>query len=241
MTVANNNTETQQCAVQDCARCFDSYHRCEDNICKCLAAHFDPHTAICHAYAVGTGGKPIDIILDKRNPDKDNSFYSIFEDLTKNSDRLWLVVLILVVLTIALFALIFLLGRKYYLGYCWTAHKKEYEPNNESAPKDGYFNKNSINNKSFRQKNGETDDEDDDTAADRSNLMTTTGKRDHASNDKAHNGSNNKSNRYVKVDMSKDRQQQQQQQNQSDTHNGNYQPFHHKIDSPLASSTSTPV
>lgn len=229
-----------------------------------MATHFDPHTALCYKFG-STGGKPaedsdgansthgnITNLFDNENDD--SSLYSIIKDLTKNSDRMWLVILILVVLTILLFTLIFFLIRRHYLGYCWTGHKKEYEPNNKSSPRNGYFNKNSINNKSFRQKNGETEEDGDDTAADRSNLVTKTSV-DKAnkniscgslsqraafvtSNNDDADGDDNQKHLFVKVDMNENKRL----ANSSDPSNGRqYEPFIHRVVSPLASSTSTPV
>jgi hypothetical protein len=173
----------------------------------------------------------------------------------KNSDKLWYVIVMLAVLTIILLALIVMSLRKYFLGYCWTAHKKEYEPNNESAPKSGYFNKDSINNKSFRQKNGEVDDDGDDiddTAADRSNLVTTVNKGRGALLNKGDQRliNNNQEladteNRYVKVDMraaSAIDEDQQQSYEQANSTNTNYQPYHQQLLSrPLSTSNSTAV
>lgn len=142
-----------------------------------------------------------------------NEFYSILKDLTENSDRMWLVLIILISLSVLIICLIFMLVRKHYLGYCWTAHKKEYEPNNKNAPKNGYFDKNSINNKSFRQKNGELIDEHNN----RSNLIASdqllAANEDH-----------------VKLNMDQD------------TGDPYADPrIHHQPIKPLKSSTSTPV
>lgn len=199
MTVKNTDgAETAECLPKSCSSsrdCESEYHVCEDNMCICLADHFDPHTAECYKFG-STGGNKSNANNQTANakgsshdggghPDNANNnkgFNSILKDLMNNSDKLWYVIIILVLLTIILLALIVMSVRRYFLGYCWTAHKKEYEPNNRSAPKGGYFNKDSINNKSFRQKKGgemDNDDDDDcddndDTAADRSNLVTTT-------------------------------------------------------------------
>lgn len=158
-----------ECVEKSCSNsssCESEFHQCDDNKCKCLATHFDPTTARCYKFG-STGGKASDgsasisnSSTGIENQNEGYNFHSILKDLTENSDRMWLVIIILITSSIVLFVLIFLLIRKYCIGYCWTAHKKEYEPNNKVQPKNGYFNKNSINNKSFRQKNGETDDGD---------------------------------------------------------------------------------
>lgn len=115
-----------------------------------------------------------------------------------------------------------MLIRKYSLGYCWTAHKKEYEPNNKTQPKNGYFNKNSINNKSFRQKNGEVDDDDADLVNDKSDgaAFMTPADKDHS---------------YVKVNINDNHQH-----DTTDSFNGNNH-YHHEVTTPLKTSTSTPV
>lgn len=165
--------------------------------------------------------------------DDNNNFYSILKDLTQNSDNLWLVLTILIILSILILLLIVLLIRKYSLGYCWTAHKKEYEPNNKSQPKNGYFNKNSINNKSFRQKNGEIDEENgDDLAEDRLNLV-----RPNKKTGDAEVGRNvlqattaktdGERNNYIKINIS-----------DKETNKPSYQ---HQVGTPLKTSTSTPV
>lgn len=269
-TVSNDGKESIECLPKTCSNssdCESEHHQCEDSKCICSATHFDPHTAGCYKFG-STGGKPTDGTSDSENTitngnitsvvdnddNGDDNFYSILKDLTKNGDRMWLVILILIALTIFLLALIFLLVRKHYLGYCWTRHKIEYEPNNNknSQPKNGYFNKNSITNKSFRKKNGETDEDEDDTAADRSNLVTKTDKKDgslvNCAAFIAPNTTNKSQNRYVKVDMNDHNrrqdggQLQQQRDSRDSTSNGHYyQPFHRQVASPLASSTSTPV
>lgn len=195
-----------------------------------MATHFDPTTAKCYKFG-STGGKLTGDGQDLNNgnltnlPD-DNNFYSILKDLTENSDRMWLVLIILISLSIILILIIFMLVRKHYLGYCWTTHKKEYEPNNKNAPKNGYFNKNSINNKSFRKKNVETDeDEDIESAADNRAFVTTN------TDDKRSSG--------VKVNIDDNHRQ-----DTSEPHNGstNNQYHHnHHLSGPLISSTSTPV
>lgn len=274
MAVVVDGIETEECLPKTCSNssnCESEYHQCEDNKCKCLATHFDPHTAGCYKFG-STGGELTDdnngdlsannttnVSGSGQDDENNNNLYSIFKDLMKNGDNFWLVIMILIIITIILFAFIFMIARKYYLGYCWTAHKKEYEPNNKSQPKNGHFNKNSINNKSFRQKmSGETEDDDyddDNTAADRSNLVTTTtNKKDGAlrtnqtslsSSTTAAAGArgaftttSNKDGQhhYVKVDMNDNNNRET-----SDSSNGHYQPFHHRVVSPLASSTSTPV
>lgn len=182
----------------------------------------------------------------------DNNFYSILKDLTENSDKMWLVLIILISMSIIVFVLIFILLRRHYLGYCWTASKKEYEPNNKNAPKNGYFNKNSINNKSFRKKNGDIEDDDDDalngddndeTAASdaRSNLVTPVDKGKTSTNKnkqstattalKSAGVDNNHD--YVKININED--------NRNNSFNDSKQYYQHQLISPLKTSTSTPV
>lgn len=207
-------------------------------MCKCLATHFNPNSGTCYKFG-STNGKPVDeatgnnLTVPTSLFDTENNFYSTFKDLIRNSDNMWLVLIVLIALTVLLFVLIFTLIRKHYLGYCWTTHKNEYAPNNNSSPKNGNFNKNSINNKSFRKKNGELDDDDvEESAEDRSTLVP------------ALNGKNlsrspfltqavDKEQGYVKVNINE-----HQVSDPSAADNGAQ--FHHQL-SPLASSTSTPV
>lgn len=146
------------------------------------------------------------------------------------SDKSWLVLIIIIVLSLLLIILLLSLLRKHYLGYCWTAHKKEYEPNTakQQAPKNGHFDKNSINNKSFRRRNGDLDDEDagnDSSTEDRSNLVAP----------KKNQGDS------VAVNLNGKQQQQQEsdesQQLTSEQRRLNY----HRQQGPLKTSTSTPV
>lgn len=124
--------------------------------------------------------------------------------------------------------LIFLLLRKHYLGYCWTANKKEYEPNNKNPPRNGYFNKNSINNKSFRQKSsGEVDDENDNDQVNGVAAASTIGSDDLATEDRSSlfissNKRKKNDDNYIKVNVN------------DDTRN-------HYVGQPLLTSTSTPV
>lgn len=273
MTVAQpDGVESVECLPKRCSftrDCESEYHACEDNKCLCLATHFDPHTAECYKFG-STGGKlsgnQTGMSTNSSNTktvDSDKGFTSIFKDLMKNSDKLWYVIIILVVLTFLLLTLMIMIVRKYYLGYCWTAHKKEYEPNN--APKgagSGHFDKNSINNKSFRRKNGEAEeddneDNDDDTAADRSNLVTTTvskngsvlvnsKQRSSPSVGSKKASASDTENRYVKVNMrgtSADRHSGEDDdgQQQADSTNGLYQPYQQASSRPLATSNSTAV
>lgn len=209
-----------------------------------MADHFDPETAKCYKFG-SLGGKSSDELQAEMANNvtggvvgDDNNFYSILKDLTENSDRMWLVLVILISLSILLFLLIFMLVRKHYLGYCWTAHKKEYEPNNKNPAKNGYFNKNSINNKSFKRKSLETDEED---GGDGSNLVGSTG----AESSRVDGHTNRAAlvtspaeqpashHNYVKVNMNDDA---------SDPYNNTQLSYHHhKVASPLTSSTSTPV
>lgn len=231
--------EARQCLPVRCANaatCDMEYHQCEEDICKCLPTHFDPTTAKCYKFGL-TKGKPASELLDENSSTTNNSIantnsrdnydnnniYKTLKDLMENGDKMWLVLIILISLSLIIFVLIFILLRKYYLGYCWTAHKKEYEPNNKTAPKNGYFSKNSINNKSFRQKSsGEVDDlEADNSSADRSSLVRAS--NGDKTNNKSRSVFSNKpatgTNDYVKVDM--------------DNRASNF--------GPLSTSTSTPV
>lgn len=266
-TVKNEEgIEVVECLPKTCSSkndCESEFHICEENRCTCLATHFDPHTATCYKFG-STGGKLEDNSTDLGDlsstggnitnvADGDGSnrgFNSILKDLMRNSDKLWLVVIILILLTLILLALMTIILRRYYLGYCWTTHKKEYEPNNECSPKTSPFNKNSINNKSFRKKTAELDDDSsgaDDTAADSSNLVTTTSKKDGRGPLVARNGGDNSIvNNYVKVDMRRTSKQSDVNQTQSfersDSSDGHNQRLNHQaLARPLASSLSTPV
>lgn len=173
--VSVSGREVKECLAKICrtdSDCESEFHICEDEKCKCLASHFDPTIAKCYRFG-STGGKALGDLQNSGNStdtvithDDYNDIFKFFKDLTEKGDHMWIVLLILVILSLFIFILLFILLRKYYI---WTSWKKEYEPNNKSAPKNGYFDKNSINNKSFRKKNQiEEDDED----ADRSNLVT---------------------------------------------------------------------
>lgn len=272
----NLGLDSQECLPKFCTNsssCESEFHLCDDNKCKCLATHFDPITGKCYKFG-STGGKPLDELLAEdsapingnlngthRASESEDKFYSIVKDLMENGDRMWLVLIILITLSILIFVLIFILIRRHYLGYCWTAHKKEYEPNNKNQPKNNnYFNKNSINNKSFRQKNGEIEDEHDhgNNNEDRSNLVSSSSSNDKSNKNKklisgGNNGNNNINNNngnssrapfmttkqhadddYVRVNIN-------EQNNEDYSSNMSKQNlFHHQVD-PLASSTSTPV
>lgn len=237
--VSNAGIETQECLQKFCATsnsCESDFHVCEDNQCKCLATHFDPTTAKCYKFG-STGGKPLNSsddtsgnLLDKASDD--NNFYSILKDLSDNGDKMTLILIILIIVTVALLLIVFLLLRRYCLACCWRAYKDEYEPNNKNKPKNGYFTKDSINNKSFRRKNGETEDEDcdqDDSSADISNLVTPNVSK--ASEHSTRNKTNTQhSNDYIKVNMS----------NKGSTDDGRHN-YLNQLGAPLKSSTSTPV
>jgi hypothetical protein len=152
-----------------------------------MATHFDPHTAECYKFGStggivdgvdqltrpggsrnGTATRVIDRAGDNNGTSGGNGFFTkTVKDLIRNSSDIsvWLIVILLSVSTLLLLTLMIMIVRKYYLGYCWTAHKKEYEPNNDNGQKSqAAFSKNSINNKSFRKKTNvdhETDDDDD--------------------------------------------------------------------------------
>jgi len=266
----NNGVETFECLQKTCSQssdCESEYHVCDENKCKCLADHFDPHSATCYKFG-STGGQPDGgSISNQTSPnesisspkDSDNFINSILNDL-KNGDRLWPMVVGIIFLAILLLLFIIFLVRRYCLGSCWNAHKKEYEPNNKTRNTQE-FNKNSINNKSFRQKKGEIDDEDrsvnedDCTAADRSNLVTTAISKDKSKNKNQIGNStsspgspfnsaaigNANETHYVKVDMSKSYSNTDNNQRYPQTNGHHYQPFHQVLSKPLASSTSTPV
>lgn len=236
-----NGIETTECLPKKCSHTSscEEYHECTDNICKCLATHFDPIVAKCYKFG-STGGKPLgdsqdpgNVTTSSNKHDKDdNNIYSILKDLTENSDKLWLVLTILILLSILILLLIVMLIRKYSLGYCWTAHKKEYEPNNKNQTKNGYFNKNSINNKSFRQKNGELEEENgDDLAEDRSNLVRSNDKTGGVAAKRnitvATTTRTGEKNNYIKINI-----------NDKET---NKSPHQRELGAPLKTSTSTPV
>lgn len=218
--------------------CETEYHVCDENKCKCLASHFDPHTAGCYRFG-STGGLGDAPVLEGNTTILDDGNSSGgFKDLM-SGDNLWLIVIILAVLTLIILAILIILLRKHYYGYCWT-HTKEYEPNNENSSRNGQFKKNAINNKSFRRKSGDLDDEGedgDDTAADRSNLVTTTGKKNGALlGDPVGGGGgggrrNDSENHYVRVDM----------RGTNDDGSDNRRPNQQLKTRPLPSSTSTPV
>lgn len=181
--VSNAGVETTECLPKTCSSTSDceEYHQCDENRCKCLPLHFDVSRAKCYKYGAKLlSGDQANQEGDSKNSAPTNhladDFISILKDLTsRTSDNLWLVLIILIALSLLLLILILSLLRKHYLGYCWTAHKKEYEPNTakQQAPKNGHFDKNSINNKSFRRRNGEMDDdaENDSSTEDKSNLV----------------------------------------------------------------------
>lgn len=231
------------------SECESEHHTCDENKCKCLATHFDPHTAECYKFG-STGGNTT--ILDV-NDDKGGAT-SILNDLMKSVGKLWLIVIILAVLTLIFLALLIMILRRYYLGYCWT-HTKEYEPNSDDSPRNVQFSKSSINNKSFRKRSVELDEDEagdgagDDTAADRSNLVATSGKKNGALMSESafikSNGNDNvNENHYVRVDM---RGTGHEEDDDNGRHSPSmpglqYQRSHHQVlTRPLPSSTSTPV
>lgn len=219
----------------------------------CIATHFDVSRARCYKF----GGTKIPgypsadqnssssaDINHQNNANSNNGllddFISTLKDLTsinKTSDRkLWLVLIILITLSLLLLILILSLLRKHYLGYCWTAHKKEYEPNNTTAKspiggsgKSNHFDKNSINNKSFRRRNGEHDSDDSDyeTAGGGGGGGTRTGNED-----RSNLVSTKKNGDFVAVNLGADDDKQSSEQKRLN--------YHHK-QGPLKSSTSTPV
>lgn len=233
-----NGVETTECLPKKCSHTSscEEYHECTDNLCKCLATHFDPTVARCYKFG-STGGKSLEDLQNSSNAstntnshDNNNNFNSVLKDLTENSDKLWLVLTILIVLSVLTLLLIVMLIRKCSLGYCWTAHKKEYEPNNKNQPKNGYFNKNSINNKSFRKKNDELDEENgDDLAEDRSNLVRSNDKTGAvaAKRNIAAATTTGDKNNFIRINI-----------NDKETNKSSYQ---HELGTPLKTSTSTPV
>lgn len=236
-----NGLESVRCLPKTCretSQCESEYHICEDNKCICLASHFDPHTAQCYKFG-SKGGQLKDATSTDGNTTLlnddggDRGFTLIVNDLMRNSDRLWLIVIILAILTFIILAILILVLKKYYLGYCWT-RTKEYEPN-DGSEKGSQFNKNSINNKSFRKRSCELDGEDncEDVAADRSSLVTESSKK---LIHRDRNGTGNV-NHYVKVDMngtSADKDLNRSLVEHDRTVNGDR-------NRPLPSSTSTPV
>lgn len=237
-TVKIDGIERIDCLPKLCSEsktCLEDFTSCIDNKCLCLATHFDPTSARCYKFG-STGGKSADMIeitgqnfTDTIDIHDNNNIYSIFKDL-KDGDKMWLVPIILISLSILIVVLILISLRKYYLGYCWTAHKHEYEPNNKNLPKNSFFNKDSINNKSFRKKNGDVDGEDDDSlTADISNLVAAgaSANRKHSPGTGVSPPANDSSrNDYVRVSI-----------NGGQADNLDY---HHLV-SPLKTSTSTPV
>lgn len=238
-TVQLDGIESTQCLPKLCSEsntCLEDFHSCIDNKCLCLATHFDPTSAKCYKFG-STGGKSTD------NPDvsaqwnktdnvdihDNNNIYSILRDL-KDGDKMWLVPFILISLSILIVILILISLRRYYFGYCWTAHKHEYEPNNKNLPKSSLFNKDSINNKSFRRKTGNAEDGDNDSlAADLSNLVAVGANSDRkqSTGDIPTSATTNSNrNDYVRVNL-----------NGGQTDN----PEYHHLVSPLKTSTSTPV
>lgn len=253
--VNNAGSESLEClpkTCQDSKDCIESdFHTCEENRCVCLATHFDPTSAKCYMFG-STGGKPVDestkgaenSTTGAADDSPNNNIYSIFKDLRDNGDMMWLVLIILISLSILMLVLILMLIRKYYLGYCWTAHKQEYEPNNKNLPKNSFFSKDSINNKSFRKKNGDIDEGDNDSlTADLSNLVAASGKADekHPSRSSPttktpYTSSANQRYDYVEVDMNGG-----QLLNNSASTDDSDGPMFRQLIAPLKTSTSTPV
>jgi len=233
--VSNAGLESLECLPKLCTNsssCESEFHECEENKCKCIATHFDPTNSKCYKFG-STGGKPTDGSegkvgnLTNAADDVDN-FSFIFKDLRGNRDKMWLVLIILISLMIFLSVVIFMLLRKHYLGYCWQAHKKEYEPNNKSPPRNGYFNKNSINNKSFRQKSSEIEEGEEEEGEDDTNLVIpSTESEGYAAF--AREAGDDQS-QLVKLNI---------KENNHSSGSGNSYHFHGA--SPLKSSTSTPV
>lgn len=261
----SDGIELARCLPKICrltSECESEYHICDDNKCICLATHFDPHTAECYKFGA-QGGQLGNAPLIEGNTttlnegDEGLGFNSIINDLMGNGDKLWPTVIILTILTLIILIILTIVLRKYYRGHCWT-HTKEYKPNNDQSPNNNQFNKNSINNKSFRKRSGDLEGDDvvsgadDDTAADRLNLVTAPGKKNGALANQApsmkRSGKDGKNeNHYVEVDMREETDdtdgKHQLTFGRSDPPaNGHHQPFHHELMSrPLPSSTSTPV
>lgn len=233
-------SESLECLPKHCSTssdCESEYHHCDESKCKCLATHFDPTSASCYKFG-STGGKSLDE-LNASNAtnlnEPEDAFRSFVKDLRENGDKLWIVIIILILLTLLVFLIIFMLLRKHYLGYCWTAHKKEYEPNNKNAhAKNDSFDKDSINNKSFRRKNGDLECDND---ADETTGLTPGGKSAKSGRGMTKQPSKDQTSPHIKVNMAgkklnngNNSQYNDQHYNQSDL-----------VVSPLASSTSTPV
>lgn len=179
--------ETHECLAKFCKHdldCESEFHHCDDSKCKCLPTHFDPNNARCYKFG-STGG--VDAASNSSTDDsktKDNlidtesvnnfggSIYTIFNDLKKDSDKMWLLVISLIAFSILILILILLLIRKTALCQCWTVHKQEWDPKVESPNGASLLghDKNSINNKSFRRKRNP-----DDLEEDRSNLFAKNG------------------------------------------------------------------
>lgn len=242
--------ETTECLPKLCSSEDDCepFHTCDDNKCKCLPTHFDISRAKCYKF----GGKaPIGdqaAANDSSTPTtggsggggadhRSDDFISILKDLTSmTSDNLWLVLIALIILSLLLLILILSVLRKHYLGYCWTAHKKEYEPNTSKQPppnKDGHFDKNSINNKSFRRRNGDMDAEAA-AAADGNDSST-------EEEDKSNLVSKRSKGDFVAVDLNSNNGKQQQESSQQTMTSEQRRLQYHHQQGPLKSSTSTPV
>lgn len=245
-TVNYDGNEVISCLPKLCTNsstCESEYHQCEDNKCKCLATHFDPTSAKCYKFG-STGGQPSDdSVLQPTITEENNSgVFTIFRDLTEGSDKLWLILLILI-LSIVVFLLIFLvlLKKNCFGPCCWTANKNEYEPNNKNGTlKNGNsFDKNSINNKSFRKKTSETDDDlDDTTAADRSSLVA--GSKENKEDKKSKKNKQARSSEEIRAQAPSD-QTRYVVVNMNDDNPGQQKSSQKVSSSPLASSTSTPV
>lgn len=252
-SVSYSGNEVVSCLPILCSNstaCESEHHQCVDSICKCIATHFDPTSAKCYRFG-STGGLPNDDLIQPTvangTESEDSGVYTFFKDLT-GSDSTWLIMFILILLSIILLVIFLILLRKNCFGHCcWTVNKNEYEPNNKNGTlKNGSsheFDKNSINNKSFRKKSSETDDDVDDVAADKSSLVASSNNGDKRSK-KTTRGIINRAqvttsgeqrrpeqrHGYISVDVNDKSNTGQLQSNPR-----------HKATSPLASSTSTPV
>lgn len=271
-TVSHDGNEILECLPKVCSKssdCESEFHQCDENKCKCLATHFNPHTAGCYRFGATVAGQSDEDMLratedSKRRanvtsislePRNNDGLWHVtttfFKDLTKNSDRNWLVIMLLILLTLILvLALVLLLAKRHQLaaGCCWTAHKKEYEPNSPAGTLLG-GSKSSINNKSFRRKaQSEFEpagcDEDDQNTSkstgDKSSLVAAKSplRGGAKTNGMTTNGAGTKD--YVKVDFKEDRQPVGADCNANEDKEERYQPFHQR-QTALATSTSTPV
>lgn len=186
---SETNKESPECLPKLCNTnaatsetvCESEFHQCENDLCKCQATHFDPHTAKCYKFGSTAGIEDSKLLLvdngtllngQSINDNNNNgegqhnlldSFYSVFRDLIQNGDNIWIVLAIVISLSVLVLVLILLIcARRQSLG-CgfWRARKhQEWDPNNKNNNSDRnnfLRQKDSINNKSFRRRSKEDD------------------------------------------------------------------------------------